>query len=189
MRLCLIRHFAPDVAPGVCYGQTDLALLESNDERSPRVSALRQQLRSLVEPETQVFSSPLRRCAAIAAALSEEVAHDARLQELHFGDWEMQAWDDIGVAGLDAWAADLAGFRPPGGETGYEVQRRALSWLRDISVRHQQAIVVTHAGIMRALQAHHQSLPGAQWLNLRYEYGELICLDFESEKIHTAPVQ
>ena len=101
----------------------------------------------------------------------------------------MQAWNDIGTAGLDAWAADLAGFRPPGGETGYEVQQRALAWLREISAQHDQAVVVTHAGIIRALQAHHQSLPGEHWLNLRYDYGQLVCLDFEIGQIHAAPVQ
>lgn len=189
MRLCLIRHFAPDVAPGVCYGRTDLGLAESHEVRMARVIALREQLADLVEPDTPIFSSPLRRCAEIAISLSHQVNHDHRLQELHFGEWEMQAWNDIGTAGLDAWAADLAGFRPPGGETGYEVQQRALAWLREISAQHDQAVVVTHAGIIRALQAHHQSLPGEHWLNLRYDYGQLVCLDFEIGQIHAAPVQ
>lgn len=189
MRLCLIRHFAPDVSPDVCYGQTDLKIKASEEDRAHQVTVLRQQLAELVEPATPVFSSPLRRCAEIATALSAQVIHDDRLRELHFGDWEMRTWDDIGAAGLDAWAADLAGFRPPGGETGYEVQQRVLAWLRDISTQHTSAIVVTHAGVMRALQAHHQAYPGEQWLTLRYDYGELICLDFVAEKIHAAPVQ
>jgi len=32
-------------------------------------------------------------------------------------------------------------------------------------------------------------LPGNQWLSLRYEYGQLICLDFTIDQIHAAPVQ
>ena len=189
MRLCLIRHFAPEVPPDVCYGQTDLGLKDSAEDRACRASSLRQQLDALVGPATPVFSSPLRRCTETAMALSAEIILDTRLRELHFGDWEMQAWDAIGAAGLDAWAADLAGFRPPGGETGYEVQQRALGWLREASVRHDQIVAVTHGGVMRVLQAHHQALPGAQWLQLRYEYGQLLCLDFEGGQIHAAPVQ
>lgn len=185
MHLWLIRHFEPDVLPGVCYGQTDLGLKESAADRAHKVAALRTQ----VPPDAPVFSSPLRRCAEIAASLSTNVVIDDRLRELHFGDWEMRSWDEIGAAGLDAWANDLAGFRPPAGETGYEVQRRALHWLQEMAGQHKAAIVVTHAGVMRALQAHHQCLPGAQWLSLRYDFGQLLALEFTHDQIHAAPVQ
>ena len=124
-----------------------------------------------------------------AAALDAAYVQDSRLKELNFGAWEMQPWDDIGAQALDAWANDLAGFRPPDGETGYELQQRALAWLREISDQHDEVIVVTHAGVIRALQAHHQALQGAAWLTLRYDYGQLVCLDFSIDQIHTAPVQ
>lgn len=189
MRVCLIRHFAPDITPGICYGRTDLSLKELVNEQSERLTALRLQLAGMVALQTPVFSSPLRRCAEVAAALSTHFVTDARLQELNFGAWEMQAWNSIGVVALDAWAADLAGFRPPGGETGYELQQRALDWLRETSAEYDQVIAVTHGGVMRALQAHHQCLPGSRWLNFQYEYGELICLDFDTGQIHAAPVQ
>lgn len=189
MRLCLIRHFAPDVAPGICYGQTDLGLKESEQEQANRVVALRGQLAELLPDGSPVFSSPLRRCSALAADLAPNFTEDDRLRELNFGAWEMQPWEEIGSGALDSWAADIAGFRPPGGETGYELQGRAVSWLRESSAIHDSAIVVTHGGVLRALQAHHQALPGAAWLNLRYEYGQVLCLDFTAEQIHAAPVQ
>lgn len=189
MRLCLIRHFAPDVAPGICYGQTDLILKIPLDQDTARVGALRAQLASRSMIDAPVFSSSLQRCSILASVLSPDATEDARLRELNFGAWEMQPWDAIGPVALDAWASDLAGFRPPGGETGYELQARVLHWLREISTDHDHAIVVTHAGVMRALQAHHQMLPGAAWLNLRYEYGEVLSLDFSTAQINAAPVQ
>lgn len=189
MRLCLVRHFAPDVASGVCYGQTDLGLMESEQARAIGVHALRERLAELLPDNSPVFSSPLLRCSSLAQALSRDFVADARLRELNFGDWEMQSWDAIGPIALDAWASDLARFRPPGGETGYEVQTRALDWLREVSVRHDHALAITHGGVMRVLQAHHQALPGSNWLKLRYEYGELLCLDFTAEQIHATPVQ
>lgn len=189
MRLCLIRHFAPDVPAGVCYGQSDLGLAEPLEVRDQYIEALRKQLHRLLPETAVVFTSPLRRCAEIAAALSAEAIHDHRLRELDFGEWEMQSWTAIGPQALDAWANNVAGFRPPGGETGYEVQRRALRWLQDAARAHDAAVVVTHSGVMRALQAHHQRLPGAQWLNLRYDYGQMLILDFTPEQIHAPPVQ
>lgn len=185
IRLWLIRHLPPAVPAGVCYGQTDLALQTPISQQSDAVNALRQKLPLSVP----VFSSPLRRCAELADMLNRTPLHDQRLKELHFGHWEMQAWEAIGPEALDAWAGDLAGFRPPGGETGYELQQRVLHWLKEISVIHDEVVVITHAGVIRALQAHHQKLPGAQWLTLRYDYGQLVCLDFTIDQIDAAPVQ
>jgi alpha-ribazole phosphatase len=173
------------VAPGICYGQSDLPLQMPIAQQTETVNALRDRL----PKEAPVFSSPLLRCAELAAMLDAAYVQDVRLQEMHFGAWEMHAWEDIGPQALDTWANDLAGFRPPEGETGYEVQQRALAWLREISDRHHEVVVVTHAGVMRALQAHHQALPGAAWLTLRYDYGQLVRLDFSIDQIDAAPVQ
>ena len=183
--LWLVRHLPPDVAPGVCYGQTDLLLQTPISQQPDAVSVMRAQLPRAVP----VFSSPLLRCAEMAAMLDAAYVRDNRLQELNFGAWEMQSWDDIGAQALDAWASDLAGFCPPDGETGYELQQRALAWLREISHLHDEVIVVTHAGVMRVLQAHHQALPGSKWLDLRYDYGQVLCLEFTAEQIGAAPVQ
>lgn len=185
IRLWLVRHLPPDVAPGICYGQTDLPLQMPLAQHTNTVNALREQLPRAVP----VFSSPLMRCAELAALLDAAYVQDTRLQELDFGAWEMRSWEDIGAQVLDTWANDIAGFRPPDGETGYELQARAVAWLREISDRHDEVIVVTHAGVMRVLQAHHQTLPGAAWLTLRYDYGQLVCLDFSIDQIHAAPVQ
>ena len=189
MRLCLIRHFEPAVAPGVCYGQSDLALQTPIADVPLRVEKLRAALTQRAMDRAPMFSSPLRRCRALAEVLSSHVLEDLRLRELNFGDWEMQSWESIGAQALDAWAEDLTGFRPPAGETGHELQQRALGWLRDVSHDHDAVVAVTHAGIMRALQAHHQRLPGSEWLNLRYAYGEMMYLDFDHGQIHAAPVQ
>ena len=185
IRLWLVRHLPPAVAPGICYGQTDLPLQMPIAQQTDTVNALRDQLPKNIP----VFSSPLVRCADLAAVLDAAYVQDSRLQELDFGDWEMQSWEDIGPEALDAWANDIAGFRPPAGETGYELQQRALAWLREMSVHHDEVISVTHAGVIRALQAHHQALSGSEWLRLRYDYGQLVCLDFSIDQIDAAPVQ
>lgn len=184
-RLWLVRHLKPAVAEGICYGQTDLPLLAAASAQLEMIDSIRQQL----PPAAPVFTSPLQRCAELAAALHASPQFEPRLQELCFGDWEMRHWDAIGSVTLDAWAENLAGFRPPAGETGYELQKRVLAWLRETCLQYDTMIVVTHAGVMRVLQAHQQMLPGAAWLNLHYDYGQVVCLELTHEQIHAAPVQ
>jgi alpha-ribazole phosphatase len=185
MTITLIRHTSVNVPSGICYGQSDIDVSDNFKSEAPIV---KDKLAS--NNYDAVYSSPLQRCEKLAHYCGfENPTIDARLMEINFGNWEMQAWDAIGPTALDAWAANIAGFRPPGGETGHELQQRVLAWLREISDRHHHAIVVTHAGVIRALQAHHQRLSGTNWLKLRYDYGELLYLDFTLEQIQAAPVQ
>ena len=50
-------------------------------------------------------------------SVSLVVRLDARLVELDFGSWEMHHWDTIPRAQIDAWAADVALYRPGDGES------------------------------------------------------------------------
>lgn len=154
MELILVRHPRPLVGAGICYGSSDLAVAQ--DELT-RVHA------SLRLPRAPVFSSPLQRCAALARLLSAQVAFDANLAEMDFGDWEGRAWDDIPRAEVDAWAADLLHYRPGGGENVIDVARRVASALDAIRAHGAgSAIVVCHAGTIRLMTALASGAPLAQ---------------------------
>ena len=91
-------------------------------------------LRPRLPRNTPVFCSPLTRCRNFGLQLAEMLDApafniDARLQEMHFGKWEMRAWDDISKAEIDAWVADLDGYRPGGGESTSEVALRVHAFL------------------------------------------------------------
>lgn len=170
MRLYLVRHPRPRVAPGVCYGRLDLELAEPASAAAARIS-------SQLPPGLPLWSSPARRCRELAEALHPAPRTDARLWEMDFGQWEGRSWDEIGPAALDDWAADPAGFVPPGGESGLQVQARALAFVDELQAAGlAAAILVTHAGIMRALLAYQQQLPGHRWLALRFGYEEVLML-------------
>jgi len=158
MRLILIRHPQPQAEPGLCYGGTDLPALPGEPERV--LATL--QAGAIIPPDSPVYSSPLRRCTALANLLGRPT-FDPRLRELHFGDWEMRRWDDIARADIDAWAADMAHYRPGGGESAAEAAQRVLAFRADLlQQQHQDAVIVCHAGTMRLLMAYESGMDAAQ---------------------------
>ena len=123
MQLHLIRHPRPAVEPGICYGQTDVGLAECPAEVAAR-------LRPLLPDSFDLHASPLARARLLAAEFGTPRL-DARLKEIHFGEWEGRSFADIGSA-IDDWANDPLGFRAPGGESPREMAARVLQWLEDI---------------------------------------------------------
>jgi alpha-ribazole phosphatase len=158
MRLILVRHPRPQIAHGVCYGSSDIP---AQPEHQAQVLA--ELLASL--PNAALVTSPLRRCAELAAQLalhrSTALSTDQRLAEMHFGDWEMRPWDDIPRTDVDAWAADLVHYRPGGGESVLAVVERVSAFYADVQRRQRDVIAICHAGTMRVLEAcqHGLSLP------------------------------
>ena len=138
----LVRHLAPRVAPGLCYGRTDLAVDPA------AIAAALPRLRARLPAGLPIYSSPLRRCADLARALGDTII-DPRLTELDFGAWEMQAWDAIARDEIDAWAADMAHYRPGGGESVAAMAARVLRFYDELPAG--PSIVICHAGTMRLL--------------------------------------
>lgn len=165
MQLYLIRHPQPEVAAGLCYGRTDLAL------RAPWSA---EGVAGRLPAGLPVFSSPLRRCAEFATALSPHAAMDPRLTELDFGAWEMQAWDDIPRAQIDAWTADPLGFKGHGGESVAQMQARVRHALAELE---GPCAWVTHAGVMKLVLAELLALAQDEWLSLRFAHAELMVLN------------
>jgi len=91
MKLWLIRHTNVNVAPGICYGQTDVDVAETFENEA---QVIKKQIENI--EFDKVYSSPLIRCKKLAEYLfNTNIKYDTRLRELNFGEWEMQAWDKI----------------------------------------------------------------------------------------------
>lgn len=161
MRLYLVRHPQPEVAADTCYGRTDLPLAVDP-------AACAADLRGLLPPDTPVYSSPLTRCRQLADLLHPAPIFDDRLLELDFGAWEMQAWDAIDRAALDAWAADPLNFAPPGGEAVANLRLRVLDLLAHLP---DAAVLVAHAGVMKICAAELAGVPAQEWFGMRFDYG------------------
>lgn len=167
MILHLIRHPKPRIEPGICYGRLDLAAED--------VDLVALDLLARLPAGLPVWSSPLQRCRALAEELHAQPSIDARLAEMNFGAWEGRAWDAIPRAEIDAWAADVAHYAPPGGESPIMLQQRALDFVAGLDV--PEAVIVTHAGVIRVLLAHWQHLPPERWTELVFPYGSLTTVD------------
>ncbi|MDN3671033.1 alpha-ribazole phosphatase [Echinicola jeungdonensis] len=172
MEIYLIRHTSPKVAKGICYGQSDLPLTETfHDE----VECIKKELEGL-EGEYKVYSSPLLRCHSLANALFSQVPIlDRRLMELNFGDWEMQAWDDIPESQLKPWMEDFVHVPCPQGESYMDLYNRCLGFLKDLkSHGHDRAIIISHGGPIRAIHAYVNGIELKDSFEFKVGFGDIV---------------
>ena len=170
--LTLIRHTAPQIAPGICYGQLDMDVAKSFVAEAADIS-------NWLPPIELVITSPLLRTRRLAEYLAAEhgceLHSSARLMEMSFGDWEGRAWNDIARSEIDAWSADILHYTPPNGESALQMMMRVQSMMQDLAQLPQQHIaVVAHGGSIRAVLALLASIPLSHTLKWQIEYGAVI---------------
>jgi len=177
MIVYLIRHTRLKVIPDLCYGQSEMELLDWHFERT--VKRLKKQV--LLLPRDTIYSSPLKRCVILAKALSKgpcRVKVDHRLMELNFGQWEMQDWNNIDDQQMLKWSEDMVNGQLPGGESYAQLYQRAGDfWQFLLQMNHEQTAVCTHGGIIKALLAHILEIPIGKSLGIQLHYGETIRIE------------
>nr|WP_277876772.1 histidine phosphatase family protein [Acetobacter thailandicus] len=146
----MARHAPVMVAEGMCYGRQEVPLRPGWERLTAGLSVLAQGASCQV-----VYSSPAARCRDMAEKLVKttcmELRIDPRLAELDFGEWEGQCWSEISRIQLDAWAADPAGFAPPGGESGLSLMQRITAVWQDIKESGVSSCILSHGGPLRLL--------------------------------------
>jgi alpha-ribazole phosphatase len=157
VKLWLVRHAEPLIEPGVCYGATDMP---ADASATLSCAAL---LAPLLPAGLLMLSSPLQRCAQLAWALQAlrpdlRLQTDARLAELDFGCWEGVRWDDIPRSAYDDWTASFGAARFGGRESVNELLQRVAAVRAEAQARGQDAVWVTHAGVLRAMALLDQGL-------------------------------
>jgi alpha-ribazole phosphatase len=149
MTLWLVRHAQPLIAPGTCYGVTDVAADAADTERAA------QALASVLPHALQGVSSPLQRCLQLSRSLMRlrpdiSLTTDPRLCEMDFGCWEGVAWNAIGSAAMDAWTADFAQHRFGGKQSVSEFMAQVAAPWDAAHLSGQEGVWITHAGVIRA---------------------------------------
>lgn len=184
MEIYLVRHTAPAVAAGICYGQTDV---DTGKSFAHEFAILHSKLEHLESPA--IYSSPLKRCAKLADAFAEhsgfsEITHDTRLMELNFGEWEMRPWDEVPRGEIEIWAEEHVSQAPPNGESFHDLHHRANAFLDEVSANNNgvaRVVVFTHAGVIRALLAEALSLPLVNAFRLQIDYASVSQIIMEGQ--------
>ena len=166
MKLWLVRHAQPLIAPGVCYGATDVAA-------DPQATLKAAQALALALPNSvTVTSSPLQRCELLTQflrGLRPDLLYktDDRLAEMNFGCWEGQRWDAIPQADYERWTADFGAHAFGGKESVQAFMLRVTAAWDEAQLGGLETVWITHAGVIRAAtllaQGVRQVTQAAQW--------------------------
>lgn len=179
MKLWLVRHAQPLIAPGICYGQLDVAA------DAGATAACARSLAAALPAGLRVLASPLQRCeqlATVLLGLRPDLAckTEPRLQEMDFGQWEGLAWQAIDREALQAWTTDFATYAAgQDGESVASFMARVGSVFDEIEG--QNTLWITHAGVIRAVQLLMQGVRAIeradQWPQDAPNYGQWRSLD------------
>ncbi|MGE0098301.1 MAG: histidine phosphatase family protein [Hydrogenophaga sp.] len=153
MKLWLLRHAPVVLAPGLCYGASDVPA----DARLTRETA--QAMAPQLPQGTPVWVSGLLRAQQLAGALQSlrpdlrAARIDPRLNEMDFGRWELKPWEHIPRSAFDDWMADFAHHRFGGSESTQQLLYRVAAAMADLRPATSGDVLwVTHAGVIRAVQ-------------------------------------
>ncbi len=147
LRVWLVRHGVTDWnLQGRWQGWTDTALSDTG-----RLQAKRLEPRLAGRHFDAVFSSDLQRASDTARLAGLTPTPDARLREVHFGDFEGGlSSDNRQHPEFDAWLAAPATTRTPNGESYGDLQARALEWLAQLP-ESGEVIAFAHGGTIQTL--------------------------------------
>lgn len=174
-KILLVRHgHVEGIAPERFRGRTDLPL---TPEGQRQAAATAQHIASGWRPAA-VYSSPMARCMATAAAIGQAVGLSpvalAGLNDIDYGDWQgltpdaaRRRWGDE----VNAWYRNPDWAAIPGGETLQDVLARTTAALRDAVRRHpgDTMVLVGHDSVNRVILLHALGLPLSRYWRIRQD--------------------
>ena len=185
----LMRHAEADTNGKRFVGQWDVPLTPRG-----RAQARRWAQRLSTVAFTAVFSSDLSRAADTAAILGGDraVKTVASLREIQLGRWEGRLMSDVQHRDPQAWeerGRRIDGFRPPGGESFADLQDRVVPAFEHlIETVSDPVLIVSHAGVNRALLCHLLGMPLTNLFRLGQDVGALNLIDRQRRKTVVAAV-
>jgi len=172
MEIYLVRHTAPDIAPGICYGQADVPLTGSFQADAANVLA------QLPRDIDVIFTSPLSRCTSLATQMRSHsnipIVVDKRLIEINFGEWELMPWNSIDRPSLKRWMDDYVNNAAPEGESYRALFERCVSFMDDLKKSAYRSVVITtHHGVLKSIHAHLHDMSLYEAMELQFPYGSV----------------
>lgn len=179
MEIYLIRHTTPDIVKGLCYGQTDLDVVNTFLQEAEQIKP------HLPATITTVYSSPLQRCSKLAKALfpTHAITYHEHLQEINCGEWEMQHWDEIPKQALQPFLADFVNIAMPSGESYIDLYNRVIACFEQVAQQPKPIAIVAHGGVIRSILSHITNTPLIEAFNVfKLYYGCVVKLFIDTNK-------
>jgi alpha-ribazole phosphatase len=168
MRLFLVRHGQTSAnESGLFYGSTDLPLTGRGIEQGQQVGGY---LAALTFG--QIHTSQLQRAQQTARLVVPNgilTNSDPRLNEMHFGSWEMRHHSSIAEEDPKAWQRwvdDWQNVTPGGGEPFSGFAERVKNVADELQQQQDDGdiLVVAHQGVLSLMLAHWLKMPvEAMW--------------------------
>ncbi len=184
-RLFFVRHGETDWnLAGRLQGRRDVPLNDLGRVQAGRVGKLLPRIVGASWENLHFVSSPMARTLETMRILRttldlpvNEFATDMRLAELSFGEWEGKTWPQLRRSDLsevrkrdeDPWH-----FAPPGGESYNDLKVRLSAALADVQ---QDAIIVTHGGVIRTALSALTGMPGQEAAHLPIRQGAVYVIE------------
>jgi alpha-ribazole phosphatase len=159
----LMRH-GETASDGVkrYIGQTDLPLSPLGRQQG---EVWRRYFRNI--PLTAVYASDLSRTRETAAIVAADrdipLIVEPDLREIHMGSWENLAFETLRKQDPEAFrerGEQIDTYRPPGGESFRDLQRRAVAaFKRAVDRTPGSLLIVAHAGVNRVILCHILAMP------------------------------
>jgi len=185
MMITLLRHGKTEHNDGF-YGSTDSQLTTAG------LQSMHQACHELTIDA--IVTSPLIRCQSFAHQLSEQrqcpVFILPCIREYHFGDWEgvsiAQLWQS-NPKELEALWTNINQFTPPNAESFSAFCHRlqqGIERIQQLQKDNPRLLVVTHAGVIRALRLMANQTTPDQWLAYPVENASLHSLNAQTHEVN-----
>jgi probable phosphoglycerate mutase len=161
-------------------GQTDVGLSQAGLE----LAALWQKRLSSINMD-HVFASSLSRCVDMATIVSgyaqNTISLMDELREINLGTWDGKAVAEIRDNFPEEWekrGKDFTGYRPPLGESFFDLFQRVVPVFHEISKQYPgNILVVAHAGVNRMILCNLLNKNIADLFSIPQDYGCLNIID------------
>lgn len=177
MEVYLVRHTETVCEKGICYGQSDVKIMEPYD-------AVFQSVLNQLPKDAKLYSSPLLRCVLLANYIKDNleitaVNEDSRLMEMNFGDWEMKNWDVIPPDDFTPWMNDFVNVQVPNGESFTDLHNRVIDFMQNElqTTNSKPVIIVAHAGVIRSFLCKISDLPLKEAFQNKVDFGAVIKIE------------
>lgn len=169
MKIYLIRHTETVVPKGICYGQADV------DIKEPYLDIF-EDIKNQLPTDAIVYSSPLQRCKKMAEYCFDNIIFDDRLKEMNFGNWELQAWNDIPLEEINPWMDNFVEVRVPNGESFEDLYHRVGEFYSEILQKNNNKVILfCHDGTIRSILSHYHKTQLKDSFSLyKIQYGEIV---------------